>query len=108
MLASQLAIHGVNFRIIDKKADYTPYSRAHIIHTCTLEILDQMKISEQAIEQGIIANDLNWLFKGKKLLESKFIAFANITKFPYMLMIEQSKTERILAERISIETSVYS
>ena len=47
MLACQLAIHKISFRIIDKTKDHTAQSRALVIQARSLEILDQMGIVER-------------------------------------------------------------
>jgi 2-polyprenyl-6-methoxyphenol hydroxylase-like FAD-dependent oxidoreductase len=49
MLACQLAINKISFRIIDKSEDHTTQSRALVVQARSLEIFDQMGISEKAI-----------------------------------------------------------
>jgi 2-polyprenyl-6-methoxyphenol hydroxylase-like FAD-dependent oxidoreductase len=101
MMACQLAIRNINFRIIDRKDRYTNYSGALIIHARSLEIFQQMGIAQVAINKGSIANDINIVFNEKKSFR---IPIRNIgkglTQFPYFLMLEQSKTEQILTDFI--------
>lgn len=102
MMACQLARHHIRFRIIDKKEYPTNYSGALIIQARSVEILNQMGIAQKVIQEGIIANSINILFNGKQLLK---IPVKNIgsglTPFPYLLMVEQSKTEQLLTEVIN-------
>lgn len=102
MMACQLAIHAISFRIIDKKEHPTTYSGALIIQARSVEILNQMGIAQKVIREGIIANNISIVFNGKQLLN---IPVKNIgsglTKFPYLLMVEQSKTEQLLTEFIN-------
>ena len=84
MMACQLAIHAISFRIIDKKEHPTTYSGALIIQARSVEILNQMGIAQKVIREGIIANNISIVFNGKQLLN---IPVKNIgsglTKFPY-------------------------
>jgi 2-polyprenyl-6-methoxyphenol hydroxylase-like FAD-dependent oxidoreductase len=96
MMACQLAIHKIPFRIIDKNEDHTTQSRALVIQARSLEILDQMGISDKAIEQGKIAKAIGAFFNGKKVLRVTVNEIGKgLTKFPFFLMLEQSHTESI-------------
>ena len=66
MMACQLAIRGIHFRIIDKNEHPVTYSGALIVHARSVEIFDQMGISEKVVHESIIANDLSIVFNGKK------------------------------------------
>jgi 2-polyprenyl-6-methoxyphenol hydroxylase-like FAD-dependent oxidoreductase len=102
MMACQLALHSIPFRIIDKKDNQTNYSGALIIQARSVEIFHQMRIAQTAIQNGIIPNEINIIFNGKKSFR---IPVKNIgqglTKFPYLLMLEQSRTEQLLTDFIS-------
>jgi 2-polyprenyl-6-methoxyphenol hydroxylase-like FAD-dependent oxidoreductase len=99
MLACQLAIYQIPFRLIDKTGDHTTQSRALVIQARSLEILDQMDVAEKAIQQGKIANAIGAFFNGKKVLRVTVHNMgAELTKFPHLLMLEQSHTESILIE----------
>jgi 2-polyprenyl-6-methoxyphenol hydroxylase-like FAD-dependent oxidoreductase len=101
MMACQLALRNIPFRIIDKKDHPANYSGALIIQARSVEIFEQMGIAQTAIQAGTIANEINILFNGKKTFS---IPVKNIghglTKFPYLLMLEQSKTEQLLIDFI--------
>jgi 2-polyprenyl-6-methoxyphenol hydroxylase-like FAD-dependent oxidoreductase len=99
MLACQLAIYKVSFRIIDKTEDHTTQSRALVIQARSVEILDQMGIAENAIRRGKIAKAIGAFFNGKKVLRVTVNNMgAGLTKFPHLLMLEQSQTESILID----------
>jgi len=102
MMACQLAIHKISFRIIDKKADLSKNSGALILQARSLEIFDQMGIATEAIKAGIIADKVNFLFNGKKIssIAIKDIG-ADHSRFPFLLMLEQSKTEKLFLGFIS-------
>ena len=99
MMACQLAINKISFRIIDKNEDHTTQSRALVIQARSLEIFDQMGISDKAIQQGKIAKAIGAFFNGKKVLRVIVNEIGKgLTKFPFFLMLEQSHTESILVD----------
>ena len=102
MMACQLAIQGIHFRIIDKKEQPTTHSGALIIQARSIEIFDQMGIAQKFINEGIIANHINILYNGKQLhkIPIKNIG-SGVSKFPYLLMVKQAKTEEILTDFIN-------
>jgi 2-polyprenyl-6-methoxyphenol hydroxylase-like FAD-dependent oxidoreductase len=99
MLACQLILHNISFRIIDKKASPAIHSGALIIHARTLEILDQMGIAEKAIDAGIVARSINIRFNSQKIKTIDISRFGiGLTRFPFFLMLEQWHTENLLNE----------
>jgi 2-polyprenyl-6-methoxyphenol hydroxylase-like FAD-dependent oxidoreductase len=64
-LASQLVRYGIDFAIVEKNEGVTPYSKAIGVHARTLEIYEQMDLSQTAIEQGTIAGKGRFLVGGK-------------------------------------------
>lgn len=97
MLACQLALHNISFRIIDKKASPAIHSGALIVHARTLEIFDQMGLAEKAIQAGIIAKKINIRFNkpNNQTLDLGNLG-KGLTRFPSFLMIEQWQTENLL------------
>lgn len=99
MMACQLALRKIPFRIIDKREQHHGGSGALIIHARSLEIFNQMGIADKAISQGILAGKINVMFNGKKPLTLVLNKMGNgQTKFPGLLLLEQAKTEQLLAE----------
>lgn len=102
MMACQLAIHGIHYRIIDKKEHPSTYSGALIVHARSVEIFDQMGISEKVVQESIIAKDLSIVFNGKKIARISLMDIGQgLTKFPNLYLIEQSKTEQLLIDFVS-------
>lgn len=102
MMACQLAIHQIPFRIIDKSESSSKSSGALIVQARSLEIFEQMGIAQEALKGGIIANKVNLFFNGKKLTSTDIKDIGgNLSKFPYLLMHEQSKTEKLLLKFIN-------
>lgn len=102
MMASQLAIRGIRFRIIDKKEHPSTYSGALIVHARSVEIFNQMGIAEKVIQESIVANNLSIVFNGKKTVQISLKDIGKgLTKFPNLYLIEQSKTEQLLIDFIT-------
>jgi 2-polyprenyl-6-methoxyphenol hydroxylase-like FAD-dependent oxidoreductase len=101
MMACQLAIHQVSFRIIDKNEDSLKSSGALIVQARSLEIFEQMGIAADALNEGIIANKVNIFYNGKKNASTIIKDIGrNLSQFPFLLMLEQSKTEKLLLKFI--------
>ena len=102
MMACQLAINNIPFQIIDKNEDHTTQSRALVIQARSVEILNLMGISEEAIQQGKITKAIGAFFNGKKVLRVIVNNMGQgLTRFPYLLMLEQSHTEKLLVKFLS-------
>jgi 2-polyprenyl-6-methoxyphenol hydroxylase-like FAD-dependent oxidoreductase len=99
MMACQLSINKIPFRIIDKNENHTTQSRALVMQARSIELLDQMRISDKAIEQGKVAKAIGAFFNGKKALRITVDEIGKgLTKFPFFLMLEQSHTESIMVD----------
>lgn len=97
MMACQLALHKISFRIIDKRTTDPHYSGALIIHARTMEIMHQMGLAEKAIKAGIVAHTINMRFNYKTNYTLNISDFGKgLTRYPYLLLIEQGQTERLL------------
>ena len=97
MMACQLAVQKVSFRIIDKNTTSLQNSGALIVQARTLEIFEQLGIAGEAISQGIIADRIDILYNEKKIAGSSIKNIGrNLSQFPFLLMLEQAKTEKLL------------
>ncbi|MFI6504843.1 FAD-dependent oxidoreductase [Nonomuraea typhae] len=92
-LAAELARSGVACTVVDKRQDPSTRSRAFGLQPVTLEMLDARGLAERLLKEGIawpaapVGDGVRWL------------PFDDLpTRFPYMLIIPQTDTERILAE----------
>src|SRR5215475_1177533 len=98
-LACQLLRYGVDFVVVEKNEGITPYSKAIGVQARTLEIFDQIGLAQQAVARGTITDRARLIIDGEIRGE---LDFTNIGKglspFPFVLMLEQSKTEHLLYE----------
>jgi 2-polyprenyl-6-methoxyphenol hydroxylase-like FAD-dependent oxidoreductase len=102
MMANQLARFGIPFRIIEKNEGPTSQSRALVIQPRSLEILEQMGIARRAIEQGKVFEAINYVVNGKLAARVPLGHFGKgLTQFPYLLILEQSKTEPLLIDLLA-------
>ena len=97
LLACQLALRDVPFRIIDKADDHTTQSRALVVQARSLEIFEQMGIAQEAIDRGERARTVGLIVNGKRVFQLPIGSVGEqLTAFPYLLMLEQSNTEAML------------
>lgn len=100
-LACQLIRYGIDFVIVEKNEGVTPYSKAIGVQARTLEIFDQIGLAEEAVDQGAIAEKARLLIDGEIRGELNFGNIGEgLSPFPFVLMLEQSKTERLLYEYV--------
>ncbi len=98
MMAGELARHGIKPRIIDKAPAPSDKSKAFGIHARTMEIFENLGIVERFLKEGNICNGLIFYDEGKELTE---IDLSHIeSKYPFVLILAQSITERLLAEHL--------
>src|SRR6185295_14447519 len=98
-LACQFVRHGVEFVVVEKNSCVTPYSKAIGVHARTLEIYEQLGLAREALEQGTIAGKIRLLAGGEQRGEFDLSEIGGaMSPYPFMLMLEQSKNERLLYE----------
>lgn len=99
MMACLLARQGIAFRIIDKKSEHTSASNATWIQTRTIELLDQLGIADRFIKVGHACDGINLYADGKHVSK---LSLKNLNSiFPFILMMPQSKTEKLLEEYLN-------
>src|SRR5499433_2279136 len=98
-LAGQLIRYGIDFIIVEKNEAITPYSKAIGVHARTLEIFDQIGLAQEAVAKGTVAGTARLIIDGEIRGELRFSDVGKgMSPFPFLLMLEQSKTERLLYE----------
>ena len=98
-LACQLIRYGIDFVVIEKNEAVTKYSKALGVQARTLEIYDQLGLADRAIERGTIATRVRLIEGGEVRGEMHLENFGkDLSEYPYMLMLEQSKNEELLYE----------
>ena len=99
-LAIELARYAIPVRIVEKLAQRTDKSKALVLWSRTLELLDrQPGGSAPFIEAGCKAHAVNFFAGGKRIGR---VGMETVNgPYPYALMIPQSDTERLLEERLN-------
>lgn len=101
LLACQLAWRGVRVRIVEKNAGPSRTSKALAIQARSLELFDQMGIVEPFLAQGQRGVGLHVYVKNQLRTRVQFGALGEgLSRYPFTLMLEQSKTERILLDHL--------
>lgn len=99
MMAAQLLRPGVQPIIIDSKQGPTDQSKALAVQARSLEIYRQMGIIDRVLANGKQAGGVAFNEDGKVLAE---LSLENTgegeTKFPFVLLYQQSKNERLLLD----------
>jgi 2-polyprenyl-6-methoxyphenol hydroxylase-like FAD-dependent oxidoreductase len=102
MMAAQLLRYGVQPIIIDSKEGPTNHSKALAVQARSLEIYQQMGIIDKVVHNGKPARGITFNQDGKK---GPSLALTDIgegqTRFPYLLMYQQSKNERLLLDYLT-------
>lgn len=96
-MAIEMLRRGVPCRLIDKLAEPTDKSKALAIHARTLEMLENMGVAKQAIDAGIKAFGFTMYTGNQRLMN--FSTSDLDAPYPFILMIPQQETERVLRER---------
>jgi 2-polyprenyl-6-methoxyphenol hydroxylase-like FAD-dependent oxidoreductase len=94
--AIELARYGVSVRVIDKAPERTDKSKALVLWSRTLELLERAGCSAALVEAGYKVSSVN-ISADKKPI-ARFSLDGVETAYPYALMIPQSDTERVLDE----------
>lgn len=97
-LACELARYGVGVRLIDRAPQATQTSKALVVWSRTLELMDRMGCTEAFLAAGLRARGATLRGGGRVLGGPDFSDIAS--PYAFGLMIPQSDTERLLAEHL--------
>jgi len=101
-MAAQLLRYNIDFIILEKNEHTTLLSKAVVVQARSLEIFQQMNLADKAIKKGRITKALNLFYKGKRRASVEISGLGKgVTPFPYALSLEQSKTEKLLADYLT-------
>lgn len=101
-MAAQLMRYNIGCIILEKNTKTTHLSKAVVVQARTLEIFQQLGIAEEAIQKGRITTALNIFYKGAKKATLDLAGMGNgLSPFPFVLSLEQSKTETLLADHLA-------
>jgi len=105
MAAAQLLRYGIQPLIIDNKQGPTSHSNALAVQARSLEIYRQLGISDKVVQNGKQGAGIIFTEDGK---EKAKISLTNAgkgqTPFPYVLMYQQYKNERLLLDYLTQHT----
>src|SRR5271165_2619916 len=93
-MACELARYGVRVRIVEKAAARTDKSKALVIWSRTLELIDRTGCTADFLAAGHKGNGANFFANGKRIAHVDFTEVAS--PYPFALMIPQGETERLL------------
>src|ERR1043165_7426754 len=100
-LACQLIRYGIDFVVFKKNDTVKPFAKAIGVQARTLEVYDQIGLAQPAIERGTIASRVRLIEGGEVAGEMNLGNFGkDLSEYPYMLMLEQSKNEELLYEYV--------
>src|SRR5215469_13405640 len=90
-MAAELTRYGVGVRIVDKAAARTDKSKALVLWSRTLELIDRMGCGATFVDAGLKMRAVNIIAGGSQIAHINLAALA--TPHPYGLMLPQSDTE---------------
>ena len=93
-LAIELARRGISYRIIDKCAHPSIYSKALGVMARTLELLHQAEVADTLIDQGHQVTGMQASSYTKVLAQVEFPSLIQ-SHYPYVLMVPQNITEQV-------------
>ncbi|KAF5390944.1 hypothetical protein D9757_003941 [Collybiopsis confluens] len=76
-------------------------SRAVAIHAATLEALDKIGCASRLVELGVKARGWGFGSRDSVVFSTDFKYIDGYTKYPFVLMLSQSATERVFEERLT-------
>jgi 2-polyprenyl-6-methoxyphenol hydroxylase-like FAD-dependent oxidoreductase len=98
-MAAELARYGISVRIVEKAAQRTDKSKALVLWSRTLELLDRTGCSDAFVAAGHKVDAAN-IITGNKTVGH--ISFTGVqSAYPYALMLPQSDTERLLEAHLN-------
>jgi len=103
MMAAQLLRYGIQPIIIDSKKGPTTQSRALAVQARSMEIYRQMGLAEKALQVGIQAETVSIQKDEEELVKLSLRDLGKYaTPFPFVLLLEQSKNERLLLDFLTL------
>jgi len=99
VMACELARRNVPVRVIDKLPAPTTESRAILLHSRSLEMLDRIGVVDKIVASGIRTRGMQMHASGKMLADLAFDEVAS--PYPFSVTTAQTETERILADRLA-------
>ncbi|MEW1905570.1 FAD-dependent oxidoreductase [Streptomyces sp. NPDC086147] len=99
--AHELARRGLRVRLIDGAPGPAVTSRAVAVHPRTLETLDQMGVAESFVAAGRRNRAFTMYARGSRLVRLEADYSSMPTRYPYTVLLEQTRTEALLREAVA-------
>jgi len=101
-MAAQLLRYEIDCIILEKNAGITSLSKAIVLQARTLEIFRELGIADEALKRGQETTHMNLFYKGQKKVDIDLAGLGEgLSEFAFALSLEQSKTEKLLAEHLT-------
>lgn len=102
MAANQLQRFNIDFLIVDQKSGTTDQSRALAVTARSMELYQQLRLSDKVLEQASLINGFNIYSEGERKTDVTLNDFGKgFSDFShFMNTFEQSKNEKILYENL--------
>lgn len=98
-MAAELTRYGLSVRIVEKSPQRSDKSRALVLWSRTLELMDRIGCTGNFLAAGMKAHAANLSAGGEPIFR---ITFDDVpTPYPFALMIPQGETERLLEELLN-------
>ncbi|MGR6924471.1 FAD-dependent monooxygenase [[Actinomadura] parvosata] len=96
MLAGDLAAAGVPVKVLERRVEESNLTRAFALHARSLELLAMRGLADGLVTQGVQVPEVRPRIKGRELV---FNMRHPESRFPYVLILGQARTEAALEER---------
>jgi 2-polyprenyl-6-methoxyphenol hydroxylase-like FAD-dependent oxidoreductase len=105
--AASLARRGVPVVVVEADPEPRPDWRASTFHAATLELLEDIDITDRMHDEGLVVPRYQYRDRRKGLVaEFDLTLLADETKYPYRLQINQQRLVRFLYERLRGEADL--
>ena len=98
-LAASLVNKGMATTVVDAQAAGANTSRAAVVNSRTLEVLDDLDVSRRLVKEGVQAPRFTIRDGRRTLIPVDFSALPST--YPYSLMVPQATTEQLLLDRLT-------
>ena len=98
-LACVMAQRGIDAVVLDRQMKGANTSRAAVVHARTLEVLDDVGVSDDLLSRGVVVPRFAIRDRDRTLITVPFGGLP--TRHPYTLMVPQDVTEAVLGERLA-------
>lgn len=98
-MAAELTRYGVSVRIVDRAAERTDKSKALVLWSRTLELIDRMGCGAAFVDARFKMRAANIIAGGRQIAHINLAALE--TPHPYGLMLPQSDTERLMEQHLN-------